>query len=252
MNPPPIGKALYCGVKLDWNYDARTVDLSMPSYVAAALHKIQHPTPRQPCHAPSKWNISMYGAKTQLTTPIDLTPAMSDEQTKKLQQVVGTFLFYARAIDPAMLHALNALAAAQSNGTQATAEALIHLLNYSTTHPDAKILYHASDMLLHIHSNASYLTEAEAHSRAGGHHFLSDNPNNQPPRPNGPILNIAKILRNVMSSAAEAEVGALFLNAKEGTVLRTTLEEMGHPQPPTPLQTDNSTADGIINGTIKQ
>ena len=224
----------------------------MPGYVAAALHKFQHSTPRQPCHAPSKWNIPMYGAKIQLTTPIDLTPAMSDEQTKKLQQVVGTFLFYGRAVDPTMLHALNALAAAQSHGTQATAEALTHLLNYCATHPDAKIRYRASDMILHIHSDASYLTEAEARSRAGGHHFLSDKPNPKPALPNGPILNIAKILRNVMSSATEAEVGALFLNAKEGTVLRTTLEEMGHPQPPTPLQTDNSTANGIINGTVKQ
>jgi hypothetical protein len=244
--------ALYCGVKLDWNYAERTVDLSMPGYVAAALHKFQHPKPKQPCHAPSKWNIPTYGAKVQLTNPIDRTAAMSDAQTKTLQQVVGTFLFYARAVDPTMLHALNALSAAQSKGTQATAEALVHLLNYCTTYPNATIRYRASDMILHIHSDASYLTESEARSRAGGHHFLSDKPNSQPAKPNGPILNLAKILRNVMSSAAEAEVGALFLNAREGTVLRNTLEEMGHTQPPTPLQTDNSTANGIINGTVKQ
>jgi hypothetical protein len=55
-----------------------------------------------------------------------------------------------------------------------------------------------------------------------------------------------------MSSAAEAEIGAVFLNAKEGTVLRTTLEELGHPQPPTPLHTDNITSTGYNNGTIKQ
>jgi hypothetical protein len=55
-----------------------------------------------------------------------------------------------------------------------------------------------------------------------------------------------------MSSAAEAELGALFLNAKEGIVVPMTLEEMGHPQPATPLQTDNSTADDIVNGTCKQ
>jgi hypothetical protein len=110
-------------------------------------------------------------------------------------------------------------------------------------------------MILHIHSNASYLTESEACSRAGGHNFLSsDKPNNQPLLPNGPILSLAKILRNVMSSAAKAEVGALFLNDIEGTIIRTTLEEMGHPQPPTSLQTGNSNADGIINGStpVKQ
>jgi hypothetical protein len=55
-----------------------------------------------------------------------------------------------------------------------------------------------------------------------------------------------------MSSAAEAEIGAVFINAKEGAVLRTTLEELGHPQPPTPMETDNNTATGYSNGTIKQ
>jgi hypothetical protein len=55
-----------------------------------------------------------------------------------------------------------------------------------------------------------------------------------------------------MSSAVEAEIGAFFINAKEGAVLRTTLEELGHKQPPTPMETDNTTATGYSNGTIKQ
>jgi hypothetical protein len=108
-------------------------------------------------------------------------------------------------------------------------------------------------MIPHIHSEASYLTESEARSRAGGNHFLSDKTSNQPGRPNGPILNLAKILRNVMSSAAEAEVGVLFLKAREGPVLGNTLDgPLGHAQPGTPLQTDNSTTDGIIYRTVNQ
>jgi hypothetical protein len=55
-----------------------------------------------------------------------------------------------------------------------------------------------------------------------------------------------------MSSAAEAEIGAVLLNAKEGAVLRTTLEELGHKHPPTPMEMDNTTATGYINETIKQ
>jgi hypothetical protein len=54
----------------------------------------------------------------------------------------------------------------------------------------------------------------------------------------------------MMSSAAEAEIGAVFINTKEGEVLRTSLEELGHHQPPTPLETDNTTATGYSNGTI--
>jgi hypothetical protein len=56
----------------------------------------------------------------------------------------------------------------------------------------------------------------------------------------------------VVSSVAEAESGAIFVNAKEGTVTRTTLAEMGHNQDATDLTTDNTTADGIINNTVQQ
>jgi hypothetical protein len=69
---------------------------------------------------------------------------------------------------------------------------------------------------------------------------------------NGSIATIAKIIKNVCSSAAEAEIAALFMNAKHALPLRTTLEELGHPQPATPIFTDNSTAHGVINGTVKQ
>jgi hypothetical protein len=66
------------------------------------------------------------------------------------------------------------------------------------------------------------------------------------------ILIISKVLKHVMTSAVEAEIGAVSLNAKEGAVHRTTLEELGQKQPPTPMETDNTTATGYSNGTIKQ
>jgi hypothetical protein len=69
---------------------------------------------------------------------------------------------------------------------------------------------------------------------------------------NGSILIIAKIIKNVVSSASEAEIAALFINARAALPLWVALEEMGHKQPATKLITDNSTADGILNGNIKQ
>jgi hypothetical protein len=105
---------LYCGVRLDWNYQQRTVDLSMPGYVTAALHKYQHATPKQHCHAPSQWTAPQYGSKVQMTKIAD-SAAMDARQTHWLQQVAGTFSFYARAVDPTMLHALNVLAASQKH-----------------------------------------------------------------------------------------------------------------------------------------
>ena len=178
---------------------------------------------------------------------------MTEAQTHTLRKVVGKFLFYVRAVDPTMLQTLNDLATAQTRGTQATATAMTHFLNYCATHPNAVLRFKASDMLLHIHSDASYLSAPEARSQAGGHHYLGNKHDNHTPTfNNSPIHTIAKIMRNVMSSAAEAEVGAFFLNTKEGVPLRTALMEMGHPQPATPVQTDNSTAFGIVHQIVKQ
>jgi hypothetical protein len=50
----------------------------------------------------------------------------------------------------------------------------------------------------------------------------------------------------VAASAAEAELGALFLNAQEGEVIRLVLEKLGHPKPPTPIHIDNTTTVGIF------
>jgi len=69
---------------------------------------------------------------------------------------------------------------------------------------------------------------------------------------NDAVLLIALIIKNAMASAAEAEVGALYINAREMLPLRITLEERGHPQPYTALHTDNSIANDILNGTVKQ
>jgi hypothetical protein len=69
---------------------------------------------------------------------------------------------------------------------------------------------------------------------------------------NGPLLILSTILKMVVSSAVEAEIGALFLNAKEGVNIRNILQELGHRQPATPMQTDNTTAHGIRSGTCKQ
>jgi hypothetical protein len=107
-------------------------------------------------------------------------------------------------------------------------------------------------MILHIHSDASYLSEKESKSRAGGFFYMGSSTNTNKKLTNGAILFISKVLKHVMSSAAEAEIGAVSINFKEGAVLRTTLEELGHRQPPTAMKTDNTTATGYINGSIKQ
>ena len=89
-------------------------------------------------------------------------------------------------------------------------------------------LYRKSDMLLAVHSDASYLSEPKMRSRAAGHFFLaSDVPISAN---NGAVLNTANLIKTVMSGAVEAEMGAIFLNAREAIPARNALIEMGHPQ----------------------
>ena len=238
----------YIGIDLNWDYEKRTLKTSMKDYVRKALIQFQHEAPKKHYYAPSKYIPPKYGS-TQQMTKIDTTEPISKDQKLFLQQVTGKFLYYARSIDDTMLHMLNDLATQVNNGTQATMEAVTHFLNYCACNQNAEKLYRASDMILTVDGDAAYLVAAMARSRAGGYHYLGNIDGNLF---NGSIYVLAKIIKNVMGSAAEAECGGLYLNAKQAIPERTTLIELGHPQPPTPLKTDNSTADGIMNSTVKQ
>jgi hypothetical protein len=249
----------YCGLTLDWDYVNRTVDISIPGYVENALHKFQHPERTRAQHAPHAWLAPSYGAVPQLATAEDTSDSLNAADSKRVQEIVGALLFYARAVDPTMLVALGTIAS--SKRTQDASKAVTQLLNYAATHPDAIIRYHASAMILHVHSDASYLSAPKARSRAGGFFFLSSgyspstvapSPTATPPPVNGSVHTPCTLMRMVLSSATEAELGALFYNAKDAAWLRTTLIDMGHPQPPTPIQTDNVCAAGIANDTVKQ
>jgi hypothetical protein len=104
-------------------------------------------------------------------------------------------------------------------------------------------------MALAVYSDASYLSKPMARSCVGGHFFCSSNIDN--PSDNGPVLNISKILKAVMSSAAEAKLGALYINAREAIPMQQVLEGMGRKQPPTPIGTNNSTALGVVTNNIQ-
>ena len=161
--------------------------------------------------------------------PDDDTSRLAKKEEKTfIQQVVGTFLYYGRAVDGGMLTALSPIASEQTSPTENTIRKTRKCMDYAATHPDADLTYRKSDMLLAVHSDASYLSERKACSRAGGHLFLaSDVPI---PANNGAVLNTANLIKTVMSSAAEAEMGDIFLNAREAIPARNALIEMGHPQ----------------------
>eukprot|EP00956_Cyclotella_meneghiniana_P025546 scaffold53455_cov41-Cyclotella_meneghiniana.AAC.12 len=109
-----------------------------------------------------------------------------------------------------MLTALSSLASEQANPTERTMGKVKQFLDCAASQEDTVIKYRASDMVLAIHSDGSYLSEPKPRSRAGGHYFCSEDV----PDPNGELHTEAGIIKAVMSSAAEAKLGGLFINAK--------------------------------------
>jgi hypothetical protein len=202
----------YCGLFMDWDYEKGEVHISIPGYVKAALIRFKHEQPKKPQHQPYPHNPKQYGAKAQYVEDEDTSPLLSKDDKKFIQEVTGTFLFYARAVDATMLVALGSLVSEQANPTERTMKKCKQFLDYAATQDDAVITYRKSDMVLAIHSDASYLSEPKARSQAGGHYFMSEDVPD--PADNGAVHTVAKIIKAVMSSAAEAELGGIFINAK--------------------------------------
>jgi hypothetical protein len=187
---------------LKWDYNKRTYDISMHGYVSNVLSKFQHDSPKHPQHTLSRYVTPVYGAKTQCATR-DETPSLTAQQCLTIQKVTGSVLYYARAVDPTVLMPINDIAEEQTKETEKTLAATNQMLDYLAAHPDATIRYHASDMILHIHSDASYLSVSNARSRLGGLFFLGNKSPEQDTL-NGSILNDAAVIKNVVASAAES------------------------------------------------
>ena len=113
-----------------------TCDLSMPGYIKNALHKFQHPTPKQTQDNPYPATAKQHGMKVQLTDPINTSTPLPLHEVKCLQQIIGTFLFYGRAVDPTILTALSKLSSNHAMATEATKHACHQFLDYCASHPD--------------------------------------------------------------------------------------------------------------------
>ena len=112
--------------------------------------------PARPENQPQKHTIPNYGAKVQLTEPKDTSNPLGPHDIKRLQEIIESLLLYGRGVDKTLMLTLNELAPAQAQRTEATKPALLKLLDYCATHDDVKIRYFASEMVLHVHSDASY------------------------------------------------------------------------------------------------
>jgi hypothetical protein len=160
----------YVGMHLQWDYEKQQVHLHMPGYVKKALiqfgHQLQQKQNQPFPHTPIK-----YGTKKQYAKEESQSPKLDKARKKFIQQVCGKFLFLARAVDGTILTPLSAIASQSADPTEETMAQTKQLMDYLATQEEAVLTYNKSNMVLAVHSDASYLSEPKARSRAGGTSF---------------------------------------------------------------------------------
>jgi hypothetical protein len=122
-------------------------------------------------------------------------------------------MYYARAVDPTVLMPLNDIATEQTRATEKRQAATSQLLDYLDNQLDATIIYHASDMILHIHSDASYLSVSNSRSRLGGQFFFGNKYSEQETL-NGSILNVSSVIKNMVAPQPNQKLELAFTTPK--------------------------------------
>jgi hypothetical protein len=255
--------ASYLGFTLKWDYaptapTRRSVELSMPTYVLKALQRFNITTPYRAVLSPGGWDRPQYGVISQLSPATDASPLLNPAETTRIQQIVGVFLYYARVLDLTILCRITQLSSMQANATEFVRDEVDHFLQHCASYPSVSIKYFASDMCLYWISDAAYLSERRSGSRFGGIGYCGDKPpphlkpGDGPPSFVNGVLHAVSVRSDVqVASAGEAEFGALFTNGKQAVEIRHILAALGYPQGATWMETDNTTACKLANGTTK-
>ncbi len=136
------------GMTMNWDYNGHKVHVSKLDYVSKALTCFQHRAPNKPQHQPYPHIKPNYGAKAQCTEDTDTSALLPNKDKRFIQEVINTFLYYAQCVCSTMLAALGSIATQQANPTENRMKKVRQFLDYASTHPDAIVTYHASDMVL--------------------------------------------------------------------------------------------------------
>jgi hypothetical protein len=143
----------------------------MPGYIDNLLLKFIHLCPLKQRLAPYTCLPISYVTKTQFSPDEDISALLDDAPKHRIQEIIGSLLYHARAVDNKLLVALSAIAAKQSKATVTTEKAVTLLLNYATTYPNDGIIYRARDMILCAHADAGFLNESQSCSCTRAHIF---------------------------------------------------------------------------------
>ena len=133
----------------------------MPGYIPKALHQFQHKAPKIFTFTLHPYTPPTYRFKVQMAKMESTELLLNKKDNTKVRQVLGKLLLYARAINKNLLMGLNKIASQQENATERTGSLVTHILNYCATYPDAVLIFDASNMILHIHTDASFLSESK-------------------------------------------------------------------------------------------
>ena len=246
----------YLGYTIDYGRPHRTMTLSMPNYIPNLLKKLR-PNGVRPQPSPAVYTPPSYGSRSPQLSHTDTSPLASPSQKLDIQKTCGSLLFYARALDPSFLTAVGALSAQQASPTLSSVAAAERLLGYAAAHPCHTAIIRNSNMLLNVAVDGSYLSRANSGSVAGGCFFLGPIPSasetepSAPYTPNAPLHQFSTRVPVVVASAAEVEYAAVFGGMQVACEIRTTLESLGYPQPPTPVYVDNACAIGLASSTVR-
>ena len=119
----------FAGIHIKWDYMGRRCRISMDRYIDNLLLEFKHPHPTKPRCSPYKCAPIAYGTKTQLVSKADLSLLLDDDCKRCIQEIIGSLLYYARAVDNKLLVALSAITACQAKATAATELAVKLLLD---------------------------------------------------------------------------------------------------------------------------
>jgi hypothetical protein len=216
----------------------------MAGYIKKLLQRVC-PDGIKGASTPARYTPPNYANPGAQKATIDPSPLATESDKKLLQSVVGTLLYYSRAVDPSICTAVHQLGSVQSNPSENDMANMVRLLQYVSTHPNNGIRYHASPMILQLMSDASYLCRPKARSVCGGFSYLGT-----PSAINGPISCGSWMIDCVCASVAEAEIAGGFQTAQTATHHRRILADLGYPQPPTLLRMDNTVALGLASGQM--
>ncbi len=148
------------------------VDISMPGYIKKKLQQYSHIASKQVQNCPYMPAPKQFGSEAQAPLPPDSSPKLDKSCIKKVQKIVGSIVYYARAINMTVLMAFRTIVADQTIATKRTLEWCTQMLDYLGRNAKAKVRFHASDMVMNIHLDVSYLSKAKACSLTCGHFFM--------------------------------------------------------------------------------